>query len=100
MLTNTTHLLQVCGHYTLEFHEWIVRPSYTQTYAYLKTFIQEAYSRRLQLAGQTTSEARFAGAALAEESNDETMVGLTEQVAHLAAAGHANAGVANEQLAI
>jgi len=100
-LANTTHLLQVCGHYTLEFREWIAGPSHTQTYAYLKTFIQEAYSRRLQLAGQTTSEAGFAGAALAEESDDETMADLTEQVAHLfAAAGHANAGVANEQLAI
>ena len=99
MLANTTHLLQVCGHYTLEFREWIARPAHTQTYAYLKTFIQEAYSRRLQLAGQTTGEAGFAGSALEEESDDE-VADLTEQVAHLAAAGHANAGVANEQLAI
>ena len=76
------------------------RPSHTQTYAYLKTFIQEAYSRRIQLAGQTTSEAGFAGAALEEESNDETIADLPEQVAHLAAAGHANAGVTNEQSAI
>ena len=74
MLANTTHLLQVCGHYTLEFREWIARPAHTQTYAYLKMFIQEAYSCRLQLAGQTTGEAGFAGAALEEESDDETML--------------------------
>jgi len=35
-----------------------------------------------------------------EESDDETIADLTEQVAHLAATGHANAGVANEQLAM
>ena len=40
MLANTTHLLQVCGYYTLEFCEWIALPAHTQTYTYLKAFIQ------------------------------------------------------------
>ena len=35
-----------------------------------------------------------------EESDDKTMADLMEQVAHLAMVGHANAGIANEQLAI
>ena len=52
------------------------------------------------LAGQTNSKARFSGAALEEESSNETIADLTEQVTHLAAAGHANAGVTNKQLAI
>ena len=71
-------------------------PGKTQTYQYLKTLIQEACSRCIQLAGQTTSKAGFAGAALEEESDDETIADLIEQLAHLAMAGHANADVANE----
>jgi len=90
----------MCGHYTLEFREWIARPTHTQTYAYLKTFIQDPYSRRIQLAWQTTSEAGFAGSALEEECDDKTIANLMEQVAHPTTAGHTNTGVANEQLAI
>ena len=73
----------------MEFSEWIARPENTRTYQYLKikTFIQEAYSRHIQLIGETTGEAGFSGAALEEESDDETIINLTEQVTHLTAVG-------------
>ena len=85
MLANTTHLLQVCGHYTLEFREWIARSENMCIYKYLESFIQEAYSQHIQLAGQTTDKAEFMGAAQEDKSDDKTIANLTEQVAHLSA---------------
>ena len=98
LLNTATHLLETCGHYTLEFQQWDAKPPAEKTYANLKTFIQEAYTGRLNRGGNTTSaQAGFTTINYVED-DDDTVATLTEHVASLAATSQHNTETANSNV--
>lgn len=74
LLNNAIRLLLQCGLYTRDFEDWDKKPVADQVWTELKTFIQEAYTRRLNATNITAGQHGYvqnAYAALAEESTDE-----------------------------
>ena len=74
LLNNAIRLLLQCGLYTREFEDWDRKAAADKVWTELKTFIQEAYTRRLNATNITAGQHGYvqnAYAALAEESTEE-----------------------------
>ncbi len=98
LLNTATHLLETCGHYTLEFQQWDAKPAAEKTYANLKTFIQGAYTRRLNRGGNTTAAQAGFTTINEVDDDDDTVATLTEHVASLAATSQQNTETANSNV--
>jgi len=114
LLNNAVRLLLQTGLYTRDFEDWDRKSAADKIWTNLKTFIQEAYTRRLNATSFTTGAqgyAQNAYAALAEESEEEDdnvhtvitqMAALTTQsqlTASMAAETNASVTAAINQLA-
>ncbi len=85
---NAVRLLLGCGLYILNFEEWDRRAEVDKTYLKLKPFIQAAFQRRLNAAGNTTGQHGYvqnAFNALAKESEDDVNNDVATIVTQLAA---------------
>jgi hypothetical protein len=74
LLNNAIRLLLQCGLYTHNFEDWDRKQKADQVWTALKTFIQEAYTRRLNATNITAGQHSYvqnAYAALAKESTDK-----------------------------
>jgi len=74
LLTNAVRLLLQTGLYTRDFDDWDRKIATNKIWTNLKTFIQEAYTRRLNATSITTGAQGYvqnAYAALAEELEEE-----------------------------
>ena len=74
LLNNAVRLLLQSGLYTRDFEDWDRKLATDKIWTNLKTFIQEAYTRRLNATSITTGAQGYvqnAYAALAEESEDD-----------------------------
>ena len=74
LLNNAIRLLLQCGLYTRDFEDWDRKPAADKIWTELKTFIQEAYQRRLNATNITSGQQGYvqnAFAVLADESTDD-----------------------------
>ncbi len=88
LLNNTIQLLLQCGLYTCNFEDWDRKPKEDQVWTELRTFIQEAYTRRLNIMNITAGQQGYIQnvfAALAKEStkdeNDDVQTVITQMAA-------------------
>ena len=71
LLNNDVHLLLQTGLYTRDFEDWDCKIAADKIWTTLKTFVQECYTRRLNMTSITTDAQGYvqnAFAALAEKS--------------------------------
>ncbi len=74
LLNNPARLLLQTGLYTRDFEDWDCKVAADEIWTTLKTFVQECYTRRLNVTSITTGAQGYVQnvfAALAEELDDE-----------------------------